>query len=192
MNKEQLYHKIAESKDETQQLISQFWHQYSNVDTWYFWFNVLSIVISLVILFFVIDKRRIFEICFYGYTIHILWAKIDNALSSSNYFVHTHTLTPYIPNGISMYAAVLPIAFMLMYQYCTNHGKNVYLWSIIIAVIFSFGFSSIESAVGLLKMDNGMNRFHIFLIDISVTFTAYWMTLLFSWIKRRYMEKQEQ
>src|SRR5699024_2847569 len=79
-----------------------YWHQYSNINTWYFWFILLSIIISLVILYFAIDKKRIFEISFYGYSVHVLWSKVDNALASHNYFVHPHSLTSFIPNGINM------------------------------------------------------------------------------------------
>jgi|SRR5690625_293687 len=192
MNKEQLYQEIAEYRDRTQHLISEYWHQYSNVDTWYFWFNLLTIIISLVILYFVIDKKRIFEISFFGYSVHVIWSKVDNALASHNYWIHPHSLTSFIPNGVNMTSFVLPIAFMLIYQYCTNHGKNFYLWTIAIAAFFAFVFSSFELAVGLLKKDNGMSRFYIFLIDLAIAFIAYWMTSIFRWVKRRHLESQEQ
>ena len=192
MNKEQLYHKILESRDETQHLISQFWSQYSNINTWYFWFVLLSMIISFVILYFAIDKKRIFEISFYGYSVHVIWTKVDDALASHNFLVHPHSITSFIPNGANMTTVILPIAFMLLYQYCTNHGKNFYLWAIVLSIIFSFGFTSLESAVGLLKMHNGMSKFYVFLIDIAIAFIAYWMTLLFRWVKHRYLESQEQ
>src|SRR5699024_7428221 len=137
-----------------------------NINTWYFWIILLSIIISLVILYFAIAKKRIFEISYYDYSVHVLWSKDDDALASHNDFVHSHSLTSFIPSGVNMISFVLPIAFMLLYQYCTNHGKNFYLWAIVLAIVFSFGFTSLESAVGLLRMHNGMSKFYVFLIDI--------------------------
>src|SRR5690625_7822209 len=110
MNKEQLYHKILESRDETQHLISQFWSQYSNINTWYFWFILLSIFISFVILYFAIDKKRIFEISLYGYSVHVLWSKVDNALASHNYFVLPLSLTSFIPNGFNLTSFIFLLA----------------------------------------------------------------------------------
>ncbi|MEN1968596.1 hypothetical protein WMZ97_11045 [Lentibacillus sp. N15] len=190
MNQEQLYHKIAEYKSETQQLVSQFWHEYSSIDTWYFWFNILSAIIPLVILYFAIDKKRIFEICFYGYTIHVGWANVDSILSTHNLLVHPHSLTYFIPTGLNMTAVVLPILFMLLYQYSTNRNKNVYLWSLIGCALGAFVFAPIMSACNLLKLDNGMNFVYVFLIDIAVSFFAYWLTLLFRWVKHRHTADQ--
>src|SRR5690625_4752751 len=127
MNKGQLYQEIAEYRDRTQHLISQYWHQYSNINTWYFWFILLSIIISLVILYFAIDKKRIFEISFYGYSVHVLWSKADDALASHNYFVHPHSLTSFIPNGVNMTSFVLPIAFMRSEEHTSELQSRCHL-----------------------------------------------------------------
>lgn len=183
MNEEQLYHKIYEQKGDLHNLISQYWHQFSGIDTWYFWFNLVSVVVPLVVLYFVIDRKRLFEICFYGYTTHVLWSNIGSTLASGNYFVYTHSLTYLIPTGVNVAAILFPITFMLLYQFCTNKGKNFYLYSIIGALIFVYGFAYFCLAVDLLKMHKGMNLTYLFLIDIAVAFIAFWFTKLFIWFK---------
>ncbi|MBT2218637.1 hypothetical protein KK120_23025 [Virgibacillus dakarensis] len=192
MNEEQLYHKIYETKEDLQNLIGQYWHQFSGLDTWYFWFNVASVIIPLVILYIVIDKQRLFEICFYGYTAHVLWLNIDSALSAGNFFVYPHSLTYLIPTGINITAVVFPITFMLIYQYCTNNRKNFYLYSIIGTIIFTYGFASFCLAVELVKMDKGMNVTYLFLIDTAVVFISFWFTKLFIWIKKKHLGQKAE
>ncbi|OZU88162.1 hypothetical protein CIL03_13645 [Virgibacillus indicus] len=104
MNESELYNQIYQQKEQLGSLISEYWNLYSGMDTWYFWFNVASVLIPLVILYFAIDRQRIFEISFFGFAVHVLWANIDSILSSNNYLVHAHTLTHLIPSGITMTA----------------------------------------------------------------------------------------
>ncbi|WP_106498186.1 hypothetical protein [Lentibacillus sp. Marseille-P4043] len=185
MSEEQLYDKIYEQKDQLQKLISEYWHAFSGVDTWYFWFNIASVIIPLLILYFVIDRKRLFEICFFGYTIHVLWINIGSSLSSANYFVYPHSLTYIIPTGVNIAAVLLPITFMLLYQYCMNYKKNFYVVAIIGALVFAYGFGSFSLAVDLLKVNKGMNLTYLFFIDVAVSFIAYWFTKLFLWFRNK-------
>ncbi|MFC7062089.1 CBO0543 family protein [Halobacillus seohaensis] len=179
MNETQLSNKIFEQKEQLNSLISKYYELYSGMDTWYLWFNIASILIPLIILYFKIDKKRLFEISFFGYTAHLLWANIDSVLSANNYLVHPHTLTHLTPTGITITAVLFPVTFMLLYQYCTNKEKSFYIYAIIFSLIFAYGFGGFSKAVDLLKMHKGMNLTYLFLIDIAVAFTALWVTKLF-------------
>lgn len=190
MNQEQFLQQISKHKLELQQLLADYWHQYSNTGTWIFWFNLLLFIIPLIVLYFAIDKKRIFEVCFYGYTVHIIWANIGSVLAEYSYFVHMHDFIYILPDGVNMNSVVLPVTFMLLYQYSTNHGRNVYLWAILGAIFFAFIFAPIEMKLDLVRLKNGMNVFYLFLIDLFVSFVAYWLTLLFLWVKGRYTGKQ--
>lgn len=184
MNEAQLYQKLYELREQLTNLRTEYWHLYSDMSTWYFWFNLASVVIPFIILYFVIDRKRIFEIAFFGYTAHLLWANLDTFLAMRNYFTYPHTITDLIPLGVNVTAVVFPITFMLLYQYCTNKNKNFYLYAIVVAFIFAYGFGGFAMTSGLARMHNGMNLLYLFLIDTAIAFLALWMTRLFLKIKK--------
>ncbi len=75
-----------------------------------------------------------------------------------------------------MTASALPVAFLLIYQYCTNNKKSFYLYILLLSILFAFGLAIIEDKVGLLKFDKGMNSFYLLLVDLVIAISAYWMT----------------
>ncbi|QKY70802.1 hypothetical protein [Lentibacillus sp. CBA3610] len=185
MSEQQLYDEILKQKEQLQNLLQEHWELYSSMDTWFFWFNLATIIIPLIILYFLIDRRRLFEICFYGYTAHILWLNTDIVLSNNNYLTHPHSISHILPQGFTITAVLFPVVFMLLYQYCTNNEKNFYLYAIIVSIIFACGAGGISGFVDLLRMHKGMNFFYLTLIDIVIAFIALWATKLFQRIKHR-------
>lgn len=184
MDYNQFWEQIYIKGDELSSLYSAYWNQYSNLSTWQFWIVISLLVLPLILLFFTVDRKRIFEVFFFGYTVHMLWSYIDIALGKNGYFVHTYFLTPLLPNATNITASVLPVGFLLLYQYCTNHKKNFYLFSLILSAIFSFGFASIEKSLGLVEFRKEMNTFHLFLLDIGIVFISYWFTKFILKLKR--------
>ncbi|WP_164670526.1 hypothetical protein [Virgibacillus doumboii] len=189
MNEQELYHKIYKTKEQLSNLLSEHWQLYSNTETWFFWFNLATIVIPLIVLYFTVDRKRLFEISFFGYSIHVLWTTISSYLTSHNYFNMVHSISDVLPQGITVSAVLFPVTFMLIYQYCTNNGKNFYLYFIIGTFIFAFGYGFFTDAIGLLRMHKGMNLFYLFLIDTAVILIAYGATNIFRKIK--YSQSEE-
>lgn len=170
------WEKIYTTNDTLRHLMQSYWNAYSHVGTWQFWFIAISLILPLIILFFTVDKRRIFELFFFGFVVHMLWSYTLLALSSYNLFTHTYFLTPLLPFGLNVSASALPVGFLLVYQYCTNRGKNFFICALLISAVFAFGFSNLEESLGLLDLQHGMNRIYIFLIDLAIIFTSYFFT----------------
>ncbi|GGJ65437.1 hypothetical protein [Virgibacillus salexigens] len=190
MNVDALYHQIYELKEQLSFLRTEYWYQTSGVDTWYFWFNIASYIVPLVILYLFIDRRRVFEIGFFGYSIHMLWGYTNNFLSINNLLVHPHSFSFLIPVGLSVTAVILPVGFMFIYQYCTNYKKNYYFYAILLSVLFAYGFGAFSIAVNLLELHKWMTLTYVFLIDVMVAFLAYWLTKFFIWIGRQSTKQQ--
>lgn len=171
--------------EELNSLIASYWNDYSNIGTWQFWTVLALAVIPLVILYFTVDRKRIFELFFFGYTVHILWTYTDIVIEKYGYFVHLYFLTPIFPFASNMTASALPVAFLLLYQYCTNANKNFYLYTLILSAAFAFGFASIEVSLGLLEFRKGMNQFYIFIIDVLIAYSAFWFTRIVIKVKER-------
>ncbi|MDQ0300388.1 hypothetical protein J2S78_002835 [Salibacterium salarium] len=178
MEYKEYWMQIYEKSEELNSLTSSYWNDYSNIWTWQFWVVVFLLVFPLILLYFIVDRKRVFELFFFGYTVHVLWTYTDIILEGFRYFVHTYFLTPLLPLALNMTASALPVGFLLLYQYCTNNEKNFYLYTLLLSGVFAFGFATIEEYLGLLEFEKGMNQLYIFLIDIAIAYIAYWGTKL--------------
>ncbi len=178
------WNKVFQINDELRRLMNTYWENYSSFGDWQFWLVLAVMLVPLVLVYFVVDRKRIFEIFFFGYTVHIVWTYIDIGLAKYNLFIHTYFLTPLFPAALSMTASALPVGYLLVYQYCTNHKKNFYLYALLLSAVFAFGFATIEEYLGLVEMRKGMNQFHIFLLDLAVVYPTYWFTKLIKKMKK--------
>lgn len=169
--------------EEFNELVSSYWNDYSNIGTWQFWVSVMIFGIPLVLLFFKVDRERIFEVLFFGYTVHILWTYTSLILERNNFMIHTYFLSPALPYSLNITVSILPVGFLLLYQYTTKRKKNFYMYSILLSAVFAFGFATIEEWMGFLKFSKGANNFHIFLVDLAVVFISYWFTLFIKRLK---------
>ncbi|MFD2216352.1 hypothetical protein [Metabacillus endolithicus] len=176
MNKEDYWKSIREIDEEFLKLIGSYWSRYSDFGNWEFWVTLLLLIAPLILLFFTVDKKRILEVFFFGYSVNFLWSFVDMALSRYNFLAHKYFVTPLFPYALSITTSLLPVGFLLVYQYSINNNKNFYLNAILLSAIFAFGFASLEIYLDFLDLRKGMNLIHIFLLDIVISFIAYWMT----------------
>ncbi|MEN2768545.1 CBO0543 family protein [Ornithinibacillus xuwenensis] len=183
ITKEQLSTEIEQLDTSIMDHILEFWNQYGHFGTWQFWFNVMTILLPLAVTFFVIDRKKIFQIAFYGYTFHAMLVYFDIFLTRNNFWDHPYHLIPYVPVSIPVDGVLVPVIFMLAYQFSLNHSKNLYL------VVFSTAIGATLLAwvwhlLGLLVFSNGMNIFHIYLLQISMALISYWFTKFFISLKK--------
>ncbi len=177
------WQKIEEKNQELIPLFSSYWKEYSSYGTWQFWLTVFLMVMPLLLLFFTVDRKRLFEVFFFGYTVHIIWIYIDIILERNGLFVHKFFLTPLLPYALNMTASALPVGYLLVYQYCTNHRKSYILYSIVLSVFFAFGFATIEELIGTVEFHKGMNQLYLFFIDLGIAFIAYIFTRILKQLK---------
>ncbi|AGT32068.1 hypothetical protein M493_08975 [Geobacillus genomosp. 3] len=167
---------IDDSRSKLHDLLQSYWNDYSNVGTWQFWLIVVFLVAPVLLLVFTVDRRRILEVFFFGYTVHILWTYAYIALENAMYLSPRYFLTPFLPFALNITASVLPVGFLLLYQYCTNRNKNFYAYTLLLSAVFAFGLASLEQWLGLLDLHRGLHKFHLFLIDLAIVFIAYGVT----------------
>ncbi|MDQ0270960.1 hypothetical protein [Cytobacillus purgationiresistens] len=178
MDNKDYWQQIHSKGDELNSLLTNYWNQYSDFGTWQFWMVLLLLIAPIILLYFTVDRKRIFELFFFGYTVNMLWTLSDIALGRSGLFVHKYFLIPSLPISTNITASVLPVAFLWLYQYCTSRKNNFYLYTLILSAVFAFGFASLEKYLGLVEFRNGMNQFHLFLFDVGIIFLSYWFTKL--------------
>ncbi|WP_079504617.1 hypothetical protein [Mesobacillus jeotgali] len=187
MEKERIkeFDKIVELGEQGQKALNQYWLDYSLYASVEYLMMVLFLVGPLILLFFKIDRTKIFRIAFFGYSIHMIFGYQDLFGRNMGYWNYPFPVIPVLP-GISLDSSLIPVTFMLVYQWTINHKKNYYLYAILTAVILSFGFKPLLVGLGLFKMYEDVSYFHLFISYLSVLILAKLLTNLFVWMKNHY------
>jgi hypothetical protein len=167
------WNKIFQLSEEMTSVVDSYWKSYSGPGSWQFWLVALLLLLPLVLLYFFVDRKRIFEVFFFGFIVHALWTYTDIVLGNFNLLIHTYYLIPIFPHAFNITMSVLPVGYMLIYQYCTRYRKSFILYTVILSALYSFVFAPIEMALGMVELDKGMNLFYLFLIDLIVAVIAY-------------------
>ena len=58
------WEEIYKISEELNILLQSYWHQYSYVNSWQFWIVLALLVVPLAILYFTVDRTRVFEMFF--------------------------------------------------------------------------------------------------------------------------------
>lgn len=156
----------------------EYWSMYSGLDTWQFWMIVLMLVFPLIILFIVIDRKRLFIIGFFGFAVHMLFSYADAIGIRFGLWSYPYQILPFLPS-FSLDGSIIPIAIMLVFQWTLKHDKNFYLYATLLALVFGFGFKPLLTAIGLFQSYKWVNYFYIFLIYLLLYIGAYLLTRLF-------------
>jgi hypothetical protein len=193
MKQQEVIENINKLQTKVNQMTSEYWAQYSDVSTWQFWYHFAWIIIPLVVLYRFISRERFFEVLFYGYTTHVIFIYMDSYLVRYGYVDHPYMVLSQFPFSLSVNAAILPVLYMLLYQYCTNRGKNFYVWSLAASAFVGLLWVEFHRQLNLFQINEKMNifqlrseflNFYIFLANYIVSILVLWITKLFICIKK--------
>ncbi|GGH79985.1 hypothetical protein JOD43_002272 [Pullulanibacillus pueri] len=173
-----LNHQIAD-------LNAHYWKLYNNVDTWQFWLNAVFLIVPLIVLLIYIDRKRVFQILFFGYTIHVLMNDLDIVSVLKGLVYHPYSLIPIPQVHLAIDTSFIPVFFMLVYQYSLNHKKNVYVLGILASACTGFLLGFFTEKTNLLQMYQWMHLWVLFLVNILEFFIAHWLTHFFLLFYRR-------
>ncbi|MBM7656443.1 hypothetical protein [Neobacillus cucumis] len=173
------WQEINKASEKVTSLMYSFWRMYSDWGNWQFWVLLLFLLAPLIVLLLKLDRKRTLEILFFGYTVHMLWTYTDLALIRQGFIDHYYFLMPILPQGLGITASLIPVSFMLLYQYCIKHEHNFFVWTAGLSAVLAFGFAPIEKVVGFVTIGKGLTIVHIFFIDITISVVAYGMTNFF-------------
>ncbi|WP_088105680.1 CBO0543 family protein [Halalkalibacter urbisdiaboli] len=168
----ELIDKIKSLKEQLTEMQNQYWQLYSNMGTWQFWVILLMFTLPLVALYFLIDRRKMLLLGFYGFNIHIWFGYINVWGYNRGLWEYPYELVPFLPGNLALDASLIPVLFMLVYQWTLNHRKNYYLYTLGLSAFLSFIFKPFLVAVHLFELDKGTTYIHLFI--------AYCVIFLFS------------
>jgi hypothetical protein len=143
-----------------------YWWEYSSFDTWQFWVNAGIIIIPLIILYLKIDRKRIFLLGFFGFNIHVWLAYTDIIFTRYNFIEYPYKVIPFIQVHFGLDTSLVPVMFILLYQWTLNKNKNFYLYSLLLIAFISFILNPLISTYHLMHLKN-VAVISICLLDIS-------------------------
>ncbi|MFD2043643.1 hypothetical protein ACFSTA_04550 [Ornithinibacillus salinisoli] len=169
MHQEQseLLQRIKSITKESTELQIEYWKMYSDYETWQFWVIILLVIIPLIVLFFVIDRRNILLLGFFGLNYHVWFHYINSVGIKLGLWEYPYQILPFLPS-FALDAALVPILFILVYQWTLKYQKNVYIYGIILSGILAFIMKPIMVSVDYFKMYEGVNYIHLFLFYVGL------------------------
>ena len=118
---------------------------YARIDNWIdtdfntfsWWFQIALAVISIAIWWKLVDKKRLLELTFYGFSIQTITIWLDEAGYELGLWYYPVDLIPVFPPSTAIDYVMLPVIYALVYQYCQS-WKAFIPATILMGGIFSF------------------------------------------------------
>lgn len=178
------FEKIRSMRSEVAQSQFEYWQLFSSYDSWQFWILILMSVVPLIILFIFIDKRKMLLLGFYGLNIHVWMFYIDVTARNFDLWDYPYELISFLPS-FSLDGSLIPVAYMLLYQWTLNKKKNFYLYSLLLSALYAFGVKSILHYFHFFHMYKGMNYIYLFLVYVIVFIVSKLIINLFLCLQKR-------
>ncbi|MEH7249348.1 CBO0543 family protein [Neobacillus niacini] len=166
-----------------------YWQEYSAFDTWQFWFQLILFVAPLVILFFTIDWKRALQLGFYGFNVHVWFGYFDAFGSSQTFWTYPYKMIPFVPHSFGLDASMVPVLFLLVYQWTINNKKNYYLYTLLLSLFLSFIVKPLMALHHLIVFNRGANYFHLFLTYIVILVVSKLITDFFLHFQKKAQER---
>lgn len=182
-NQREDFHKLVSTQEDLTKDGTHYWDLYSDLSTWQFWIILAMLILPIIYVYFKIDRKHIFVIGFFGFAAHVLFAYVDAIGIRYGLWGYPYQVFPFLPS-VSLDAAIIPVAIMLVYQWTLTHEKNFPLYALLTALVFGFGFKPLLTGLDLFEKFKWVNYFYIFLIYIVLFLLAYLLTKIFSWMQK--------
>jgi hypothetical protein len=183
-NQENRLDVILEQQEKVVSMWLDYWKDFSGLDTVPFWVITSMLVVPLVIIYFKIDRTKAFQIGFYGFNIHTWFTYSDAIAMRTGHVYYPFQVIPVLPVNFALDASLVPVTFMLVYQWCINNNKNVFLYGVLNCVFFAFLFKPVLNAWDYIQLGNGMNFFYLFLNYLGILIMAIVITRIFLYFEK--------
>ncbi|WP_246938814.1 CBO0543 family protein [Bacillus pinisoli] len=176
--------KIRSMAEELSQFQIEYWKSFSNFETWQFWVVILMLIVPLIVLFVSIDKNKTLLLGFFGLNYHIWFAYVNSIGINLGLWEYPYQILSFIPS-FALDASLVPVSFMLLYQWTLNHKKNIYLYSLFLSAFFAFVLKPIMVNFHFFHMYKGVNYVYLFIFYVAFFIVSKLITNLFVWLKKR-------
>ncbi|MER7683261.1 MULTISPECIES: CBO0543 family protein [Bacillati] len=187
MNEKRIEHfnEIVNLRKESTEALLNYWEYFTFYTSFEYWLLVGFFLIPLIILIKKIDKSNIFLIGFFGYCIHIATLYSNLLAVNLGLWNYPIQLIPTMPS-FSLDSSLIPVTYMLAYQWTMIKNKNYYITIFVVSAFFSFIFEPLIVKLGMLKMYGEITHVHTFFVYIFIGLFAKFTTNIFLWLQKKY------
>ncbi|WP_239454451.1 CBO0543 family protein [Bacillus suaedaesalsae] len=136
------------------------------------------------ILLFKIDRSRALHLGFFGYNVHVLSTYIDGYATNHGNWEYPFKAIPFLPISFGLDTSLIPVVYMLVYQWTLNHKKNYYIMLLLVSAVFSFVLKPILVSLDLFRFGDGQTYFHLFFWYFIGGVIAKWITNVFLYFEK--------
>jgi hypothetical protein len=144
------------------------------VGTWRWWFLVALLVIPWITWFKVVDKKKFIELSLFGLITILVTNILDELGFELSLWNYPLEIIPMFPRLISIDYAILPIIYMLLYQYFPN-WKNLFWAMTIASAFFSFIIEPLMVFLGFYQLLT-WKHYYSYPIYIVLALVCKWLT----------------
>lgn len=141
--------------------------------TFRWWILVFVTITPWIIWYMLLNKQRTKEILLYGMFTSMLMTYIDGIGTDISLWSYPVQLIPFLPRLLPLDFSLLPVLFMVIYQY-TKSWKSYILSHLVIGSISSFIIIPFAIKIGLYKLIN-WNYFYSLLTFIFIALVGRWL-----------------
>ena len=186
---EKMLQTIRNANENISKMAVEHWKLYSSLDDWQFWIVITMLIVPLIVLFLKIDRSKMLLLGFYGLNYHIWFAYTNSAGIRMGLWEYPYEILPVLPS-FALDASLVPVSYMLMYQWTINHKKNFYLYSTILSAVFAFILKPILVSHNFFRMFEFVNYFYLFLFYVLFFVVSKLITNLFLKLQKNAPETQ--
>jgi len=139
---------------------------YDKLFSWQMAFMVIMLVLPWVIWWKIADRRRLVEIFSFGLLISVISSFFNGNGLNLLLWSYPYRLLPFSPRAYTFSLSVIPVSFMILYQYFPK-WKSFTFSTTLLAAITAFILQPIFSLVGFYRLIN-WNYFNSFLALLSI------------------------
>ncbi|MFZ5645410.1 MAG: CBO0543 family protein [Bacillota bacterium] len=136
MKDSDLYMKEYKLQSEADEVLREYWVTETFL-TWQWWLLVALTVLPWLLWLKVVDRKRFFEILTYGMLVKVVATFLDALGVEFDFWDYQIRLIPLFDVFIAYDFSVLPVSYMLVYQYFSS-WKSFLLASIALSALFAF------------------------------------------------------
>lgn len=142
--------------------------------SWRWWLLIIIAIILWLIWIWLVDKTRVFTILFVGLSTSMIATHLDDIGLSLMLWAYPYGSTPYLDRLSLVDLSVLPVAYMLLYQYVKTWGKYMF----VLVVLTLFAVFVAEPVFEKMQLYMMMNWKHVYSTPFYIAIGVFmkWLT----------------
>jgi hypothetical protein len=177
---------IIKANDALNKLTTQRWFS-QELFTIRWWGLAGFLVLSYVLCFKLLDKKRLVELLLYGSLVSVFSVVLDIYIENRNLFLYKARLIPIIPSIFIYDITALPLYFMVLYQHAAT-WKKYSIWITLVSLLLGYIFTPLMVKLGYLQLIN-WSYTKAFLVIIFVGFLAKAVVSLILYVQEKNLQK---